>query len=420
MLKRFLNNPFIRSSFIFGIANFLVSFIAYVDNLLVAKNLTLAEYGEYTTALAYMVFFGVPLTAFGLIVIERIGRADASEREQVALSIEKWLQKELISTAPLWIIVTILLAFGMYFKGNMSMMAVAFVLICSFLGIFINFYMGVLQSYKSFGALGVLNTVGALVKLLLYIVVVIFRPTLFWLFTAFIASTLFGFVTGRKLIRKKDSVKTLNIQFDKAFKYIKKRSVLVPLLTTLGIVGLSNVDIVLVKKFFADDVSGLYGSLSVLGKIIFYAVTPLSAVGFTFFTGKDTKDQSNKILGLVAGLIALAGISLTVFYYFFPVFVINFVFNEKFLKVAQIIWLAGLFGTVHSLMYIFAQYFVAIKSRFAFVGILAVAIQVIAIYIAHNSLYEILVINIVVNGGLALVYMAEIFRRAFYSQSKAW
>lgn len=413
MIQRFLKNSFIRSSFIFTAANFLVSLIAYIDNLLVARTFTLADYGEYMTAISYLIFLGVPLTALGMVVVERIGRVAVEDREEVALSIEHWLEAQLIKLSPVLLLVSLVLAGGMYFKGNMSVMAIAFVLVCSFLGIFINFYSSVLQSYKTFWFVGVFSTLGSLVKLLFYVLVVFIRPQLFWLFSAYIVSTFVTTALGRYMIRKNVSVKKFKITFGQVHTYLRRKSILIPLFTTLGIVGLSNVDIVLVKKFFDSDTVGLYSSLSVLGKIIFYLVTPVSAVGFTFFTGSDTKNQSAKILTLLTFFIALFGLGSTLFYALFPAFVVNLIFGAKFLSVSHLIWLSALFGTTYSLMYLYSQYFVAQRSRFALLGIFAVVLQIIGIYIAHDSLYEVLLVNISINTGLVLVYVTQFIRKEF-------
>ncbi len=417
MMKRLLNNSFLRSSFIFTAANLLVSVIAYVDNLLVARYLTLTEYGEYTTALSYLIFFSVPLTAFGLIVVARIGRESSERRPSIALSIERWLETELWTFAPALLLLVSVVAVLMYFKGNMSIMAVAFVIASSIIGIFTSFYSSVLQSYKTFWSVGIFSIVSAFIKLALFVLVVVIRPELFWLFVGFILSYVLSYFIGRKMIRKKTSYQVKNLQFAQLRKYLRRKSILIPLFTTLGIVGLSNVDVILVKKFFDGDLVGLYASLSLLGKIIFFAVSPLSTVGYTFFTGSDTKHQSLPILLLLTVGIIVVGFGMTFFYSLFPSFVIQVVFaKSRFLQVQDLVWLAALFGTMYSLMYLYSQYFVAQKSRFAILGILAVIVQVITIFAVHHSLRDVLVINIVVNSLLALVYVGEVIRRFIISK----
>ena len=89
------------------------------------------------------------------------------------------------------------------------------------------------------------------------------------------------------------------------------------------------------------------------------------------------------------------------------------IFGAKFLEVTNLVWLSAIFGTLYSLVYLYAQYFVAQNSRFAFLGILAVVFQIIAIYIAHSSLYQILLINILINGVLLIVYIAQVIRLNF-------
>jgi len=415
MINKILNNNFLRSGFIYFVTSFLVSVIGYVLNLIIARSFSLADYGEYMTAISYTIFLGIPLSAFSMIVIKRIGRAKDDERISVAVSIEKWLKDEIISFLPILIPGLLILGLAMFFKGNMTLVSVLFILVTSIVSIYQSFYASVLQSYKNFFVAGLFMIAIFSVKMVLTIGVVVINPTLPLLFLSFIFVGLFAVIFGHKMIRKtKDTkIKIKKVPFKRITSYIYQPSILIPLFTTLGIVGLANADVVLVKKFFESDVAGLYGSLSLLGKIILYVASPLSAVAFTFFTGNDSKHQSIKILALLTLVIATLGTAATVFYALFPTLVVNIIFGSKFLQVSHLVWMAAVFGSLYSLMNLFAQYFVAKSSKFAYLGILAVVFQTIGIYIFHSSLDQVLMINIGVTGVLVLIYVLEVIRREY-------
>lgn len=418
MFKRLLNNDFLRSGAIYSALTFLTSVISYFLNLLIARNFSLADYGEYSSAMSYTVFFSVPLTAFGLIVIERIGRVPLTDRPKLALAIESWLNKQVYSLAPVLMIIAFTTGMAMYFRGNMSISSILFVFLFSLMSVYTFFYGAVLQSYKSFFKVGAFTTLVTIVKLILSLLVIFIYPSMVWLFMMFIVAGVFSYFLGKKMIRNSKKDEVAPTQFFQLSTYTKRKTVLIPLLTTLGLVGLANIDVVLVKKFFDNDQAGLYASLSLLGKIILYLAAPLSAVGYTFFTGTESKHQSRLILFLLTALIGGIGLISTAAYAFFPEIVIGVVFGEKFLAVSELVWMSAIFGTLYSLISLYSEYFISRKSRFALLGILAVVFQTIGIYISHSSLHAILVVNIVINGGLLLIYISEVMRRELMYGSK--
>jgi len=415
MLNRLLKNKFVRSGAVYSVASFIVSVIGYLLNMIIARSFSLTDYGEYITALSYTIFLGIPLSAFSMVVIKRIGRAKEEDRISVAISIEQWLKKEIIQYSPYVLSIFLLLGAGIFFKGNMSFIAVLFILSSALVGIYQNFYASVLQSYKNFLVAGLFMITIFSVKMFLTIGVIVLNPTISLLFLAFITSGVFSIVYGRKVIRqtKKKKLVVKEVSFQRLTRYINQPSILIPLFTTLGIVGLANADVVLVKKFFNGEISGLYGSLSLLGKIILYVAAPLSSVAFTFFTGSDSKHQSIKILALLTLVIGGLGTAATIFYALFPTLVVNIIFGSKFLGVSHLVWMAAVFGSLYSLMNLFAQYFVAKSSKFAYLGILAVVFQTLGIYIFHSSLDQVLMINIGVTGALVLIYVLEVIRREY-------
>lgn len=420
LLKKLLNNGFLRSGFFYSVVNFGASFLAYILNLIIARSFSLSDYGEYMSAVAYLTLFSIPLGALGMMVIKKIGSVDPDQRVGLARIIEKWLARELMALLPLISVISLFLGVIMFYKGQMSLPAITFVLLSSVLGIFSNFYGSVLQSYKEFAAVGAFSVASVVIKMILAIAIIWLFPTLWWLFGSFLLAGVFVTGVGHWIIglpykkNHQEKKSTTEVQLGKVFSYLSRQSVLIPLVTTLGIVGLANVDVVLVKKFFSGEEAGLYGSLSLLGRIVLYVAAPLSAVAYTYFTGKDSKHQSRKVLLVVTAIISAIGFGAALGYGLFPNLVVKIIFGDKFLGISQLVWLAAVFGALYSLMNLYAQYFVAKSSKFAYLGILAVAVQTLGIYITHNTLQQVLLVNITVNGTLVLIYMLEALRREFF------
>lgn len=399
MFQRFFQSRFVRSSIIFSVASFIVSVIGYVINLLIARSFSLADYGEYMTAMSYLLFLFVPINTYGVILVKRLGKEKVSQRKSVAVDLERWLKAELKAHAPLILVLSLIFSVLVYFKGNLGLPAIIFVTLTTLLTLFQTTYSASLQALKNFFLAGLFIVLIFVGKLFLSTVVIIVDPNLINIFVAFLGSTLFGLLIGRKMLHhnltvseEKETHKFLNV-----FSYLKRKDLIITLLTMLGLIGIANVDIILVKKFLPADQAGLYSSISLLGKIILYLATPLSQVAFAFFTGSDSKHNSMLILVLLTlAYLGIGGIS-TGAYFFFPELVIGIIFGTKFLIISNLIWMAAIFGTLYSLISLYTQFFISRKSNWGLLVFGASLIQGGLIFFNHNSLSQVIQINIIIS-----------------------
>lgn len=417
MFHKLINNSFVRSSIIFSIANFVVSVIGYLINLIIARAFSLADYGEYMTAMSYTIFLFVPVSTFGLVVIQRIGREVKESRVKVAILLERWLFREIKSNLlPILLLVVGFALFGFY-KGNLSFPSILFVITMAVLTLFQSLYSASFQAFKMFLLAGVFLIVISIFKLILSIGVVMVNPSLIYLFLGIIAATAIGLFFGRSALFSGKDQKINEerlISFSNIYSYIKRKNILIVLLTTLGIAGLANIDLMLVKKYFSPEQAGLYSSISLLGKIILYLATPLSQVAFSFFTGSDSRHDSFKILSLLIFSYLLLGSISTAGYYLFPNLIVDIIFGEKFLVIGNIIWLSAIFGTLYSLAVLFSSFFISKNSWLGAFSLPALVFQLIMISFNHQSLSDVLKVNILVLGSLNLVYLLIALRSEFF------
>jgi len=409
-ISKVLKSNFFRSSLTFSIASFVVSVIGYIINLLIARTFSLANYGEYMTSMSYVLFLSVPITTFGMIVTQRIGKEIVLKRKALASTIEKWLIVELKTHSSLLTVLAVAFGILVYYKGNLEVSAILFIITTLFLTLFQIFYVASLQAFKNFFMAGLLLVIIFGGKLILSIGVIFISPNIINIFIAFVVSLFVGLIIGRKMIRNngnstkpEQTYKFLNI-----FKYLKRKNLLITLITTLGLVGLGNIDLILVKKFLPADQAGLYSSISLLGKIILYVATPLSQVAFSYFTGSDSKHNSAKILFLLSVAYLFIGGASTLIYFFYPDLIISIIFGSKFLVINSIIWLAAIFGTLYSLITLYTHYYISKNSWWGALSFIALIIQFILIFFNHSSLLNIMTINIYITFGLLIIFVGKI------------
>ena len=391
-------NKFIKSGALYSIASFGVSVISYFFNLLIARNFSLADYGEYMTAMAYTFIFGIPLAAFSMVVIRKIGRTKLKDKIYVALAIRSWLLEQLQHFLPYILIVSLVGGFVLFYRANLSLITILFIFAFSFISLFSSFYLAVLQAYKVFFIASIFLIVSGLLKFVGGLGVVFIIPTLFWLYVSIIASGLLAIFLGDYLSQrgKNLSHRPPKIKFSTIQDYIRKPTVYIPLLTTLGLIGLTSVDIILAKKFLSADQTGLYASLSLMGKIILYLTAPISTVAYSFFSSHDSDNQTSKILILTTfAFVVIGGVSVTG-YVLYPELILSIIFGPKFIQLSSLLYLSATFGFLYSLITLYSQYFVSQNSSWGMINVLAVALQAALIYFWHTSIEQIFMINIAV------------------------
>lgn len=405
LLLRLSKNAFIRGGFIFTSASFLVSIINYLFNLLVARGFSLSNYGKYMSAFSYIAILTVPFSALNVILINRISRTKVEERKAVAKAIERWMAHTLRKHVIQIISIGILL-FG-FFSVNSTLQTVSmlFILLIVFLNLFTTFYASVLQAYKAFFIAGMFSLGLAALKLAFGAGIVFYAPQIEYVYVLLVLLSIFGIFIGNRLLSfKQKSVFNTPIKFKPIQEYLFKKQVVLPTLTMLGIIGILNIDIIIVKHFFDAQQAGLYAGLSLLGKIILYATGPLTLVSLTFFAGSEHSHNKKSILLFSTALSLCIGLCTGLVYLVFSDEVVSIVFGSKFEEIGQYVWLTAVYGSLYSVVSLLAQYAVSRMKVFATFSLVGLAAQILGLYLFHNSFYDVLIVNTVVLFFLSIFY----------------
>src|SRR3989344_4097747 len=152
-------------------------------------------------------------------------------------------------------------------------------------------------------------------------------------------------------------------------------------------------DVILVKHFFNAQDAGLYGGLSLVGKVIFYFTGPISSVMFPLLIKRPSSGQNfNSLFYLSLFLVTIPSILIVIFYYVFPLYSINFFLGgHEYEKVSPYLGTYGLFTMVFSILNIFVNFFLSIKkTKIFFVVGLGALFQMILISFFHNSFSQVI------------------------------
>ncbi len=411
-IRKLIKNPFLLGSFIFTTTSFVASILNYIFNLIVARSFSLASYGEYMTAISYFLFFTMPVGALSVVLIKKIGSLDPEVRKAYILDLERYLILQLKRYLWLIIALTVLLTLFFYFEANLSVTSIVLIIVTTFIGLLAALYNASLQVFKQFLLAGLVLITVSLIKIIGVVVASQLYPNLSLLYLVIILASLVGLFLTRYFLRKNIKVKVgrtnLGFKFQTLPTYLKRKSILLPGLTTLGMVGILTVDVILAKIFLSSSQVGLYAALSLLAKIVLYTTTPVITVAFTFFASSEHKKHQTKNLFTAVFLFLIIGLVLFIAYRYFAQPLILVVFGAKFLSLAPIIWWSAIFGLIYSLTSLFARFLIARESWFGLVSLVFLGLQIVGISLYHASFVQIMQVNIAIVLSLLAFYLGTI------------
>lgn len=184
-------------------------------------------------------------------------------------------------------------------------------------------------------------------------------------------------------------------------------------------------DIVLVKHFFTPETAGLYAGLSLVGKVIFFVSAPISVVILPLLTQEHTKSKNiSKDILLSFMLVLIPSVLITVFYTAFSNQTINFFLkNDQYQEISSYLPLFSLFIMFYSLIYILSNIFLSLKRTEIFFPLsLSAVIQILLISIFHDSILQVILINLgvvsILLSVLLLYYWTVVRKKVFENEKK--
>lgn len=159
---------------------------------------------------------------------------------------------------------------------------------------------------------------------------------------------------------------------------------------------INNSDIILVKHYFGNEQAGLYASLALIGRVVYFVawmfvMLLLPKVIQLKKEGKDTLPILMKYVGYIFVLSA----TIVLFTWLFPEFVVRLMFGEQYVSISYLLWKYALATSIFAIANIFSYYFLSID-KYVPVIISAIlgSIQIVLIIFFHNSLGQVVEMQI--------------------------
>ncbi len=175
---------------------------------------------------------------------------------------------------------------------------------------------------------------------------------------------------------------------------------------------INNSDVLLVKHYFDALDAGLYASLALIGRVVYFVAWMFVMLLLPTVVQKQKDGEPTApILFKYVGYIGLLSLAIVTSCYLFPELIIKLMFGEAYLAMAPLLWLYALATSLFAISNIFAYYFLSLDHYLPILlsGILGLS-QILLVVFFHSSLAMVVQVQIIAMVALLiaqLIYFAK-------------
>jgi len=178
---------------------------------------------------------------------------------------------------------------------------------------------------------------------------------------------------------------------------------------------INNSDVILVKHYFDSHDAGLYASLALIGRVVYFVawMFVMLLLPKVIQLKKDGKETQPILMKYVAYITVLSTV-IVLATFLFPELVVKLMFGDEYLSIAFLLWKYALATSIFAIANIFAYYFLSINQYIPVVVSAIIGLtQIGLIVLFHNSLQQVVEMQII-----AMVVLLVIQLSFFLYQNK--
>jgi len=385
MIKKIFSSEFGKGAMVLFVLFNIFNLLNYFFHFVMGRMLGPADYGILIALMALINIYSIPTEAIQNIISRYTSRFNLEKKEgKIKYLMFKSLRKSLIISAPIFLIATII-AFPLSKFLNINIWLIFIVNLFIFYSFLGPINKGILQGRKKFGLLGTNLILGSGLKLFFSISFVIFGYKVFGamigiLFGA-ISGFIFSFYFNKKILEKKEEKISFNNAYSKGIPYF-----IVMLVILLAL----NLDIILAKRFFSPEITGRYGVISMLSKMIFFGTIAISKTMFPLSSERyDDNENSFGLFKKAGFMILFVSIVAIGIFAFIPELVIKILYGTQYIEMAPFLIYPAISFSFLSLSNLNLMYGLSTKGiRKQYFLFLFLGVEILLLSLFHNTILE--------------------------------
>jgi O-antigen/teichoic acid export membrane protein len=401
--KNILLHPLFSGSFFMIFGGNLANFIAYLYHLILGRIMGPSLYGELVATISLIGLIMSIVSFFGIVIVKFV----SSAKDEDVPGILDWFKRKTIFVA---LGISILIWIASPFIGNYVHLSrnISILFAPIFFFTIITFvYKSFLTGVVRFKQVAIVSNVELLGRLFFGLVLVLLGMKVFGAILGMLIAAVCGLLLTRFYLKDVgfSKIKVKGFDWKKVFSYA-----LPVFIVSISFTSLLTIDVVLVKHFFTSHDAGIYGSVSNLGKIIFYGTAPIASVMFPLIAKKKSQKRNYMSIFLLSVLLVFGiGVGILFIYYLFPSIAIKVLYGDKFLEGTKYLILMGIYFILYSVANLFSSFLMSIdRTKPLLVLPFFSLLQIIGIYLFHANFKFIIGVS-VLSVSLLLIYLGIYF-----------
>lgn len=414
-VKKLITHPLFSGSAIMVFGSNAASAINYLYHLIIGRLLGPSSYGELVALISVLGLLGIIPGAVSLVIVKEIS---STKNEQEVNNLISWFKQKIFIFSLIFSILVLILSPFIYSFLHISKVSYLFLIaIILLFSLQSGFNRSILQGLLKFKEMVISILAENGLKLLLSILLIYIGFQVDGVVLALLISGLMGLYITNSFL-KYGRLKSTN--FSPNISYMLKFAIPV-VIQTIATTSLYTTDLILVKHFFSSHDAGIYASLSTLGKIIFFATGPITAVMFPIVSQRKARGQNyRKIFFYSFFLTGVLSIIISTIYGLVPSLAINLLYGRAYLEAKSLLVGFGIFMTLFTLSSLLINFNLSLgKTRVVLLPFIAAIIQITLIWLNHQNLFIIVFQCICITALLlVLLLIYSLYGKTIYKGDK--
>lgn len=405
-VSKALQNRFIQGGVILTISNFIVSILNYFSNSLTAKALGPEGVGELFALFAYLTIGSTPFLIMTTVILKKLG-VDKNQRLLLAKKIEAWFMLHVVKN-PLYYACLIALGFVLPYISGLSVASSITLILLIAIGFPGTLYLALLQGMHFFilYSLGLITI--SLFRFSSAIAVYYGLGSLNLVYILLICGAATPIVLGVYSLKKNGGIDVQKSGLDMGIgvrNAFFRPAIMMTTFSMMNLILFNNIDVAYVRRFFSDEILGLYGSWSILAKILGYVIAPINTIALIFFTAHETKNDQKRVLYIMTTILALGGVIMLTIYERFSYLIIDTFFSSQFYEIQPYMTHAVFFGMSFAIATLVNNYLISKNDRKSF-AIAFFTIVYLCLLLAFGKTFDdVMNINVIISFVMTCFYI---------------
>lgn len=397
LVFRLINHPLFAGSAIMVFGSNAVNLFNYLYHLIIGRILGPESYGELASLISIIGLLGILPVSISVVIIKYV----SSLKEEEVNNLIGWLRIKTFQASVILFFIIVLISPIISSFLHISKISHFILLGIAFLfSLQTNIYRSILQGLLKFKESVISTLAESSAKLILSIVLVLLGLKIFGAVVALVLSAVLGFLFTTFYLKFPS---TNNIKKPANIKSMVMFT-LPAIVQSIAQTSFYSSDLILVKHFFSSHDAGIYAALSTLGKIIFFGTGPIGSVMFPLVSKRQASGENFRKVYIYSFLATvILAILILVFYLLAPEIAIGILYGKSYLEASSLLFWMGLFITLFTLSSLIINYGLArSETNIVYFQLIAAFFQIMIIWFFHHSLFEVILVSVIVTGLLLI------------------